>query len=330
MISKDTHRRGKALALLRPRALGKQAVPAPKHVQVNPSEAPAEMLVATPGAEASSSIAVNLAAGNSLPNGDEADSRMSQIKEILGHAAMRFLDKGELVAEWVRYAEAKVSGQVVQKPQGGRPEGGITRAARELPVPGKTEEARRKLIERAIKINTISPEAKAEARAAGLHNIQSALLAIAEEHSPDAQIAKVQEIVARRVKPRRRKKSTSSAGNESGSILTEVERLKTELVVANDRKRELEQELEIARGMAARTSAVEGLVKAPTTDEDIPAFLDRRPLSPGDQLTLDAVMAAWADAIALRAALLGASPVVQERFVAALREDIASASSPVM
>jgi hypothetical protein len=132
MISKDTHRRGKALALLRPRALGKQAVPAPKHVQVNPSEAPAEMLVATPGAEASSSIAVNLAAGNSLPNGDEADSRMSQIKEILGHAAMRFLDKGELVAEWVRYAEAKLSvfGQIVPKPKGGRPEGGVARAAR--------------------------------------------------------------------------------------------------------------------------------------------------------------------------------------------------------
>src|SRR5260370_650850 len=90
---------------------------------------------------------------NAEPNGDEADSRMSQIKEILDYTAMHFLDKGELVAEWVRYAEAKLSvfGHFVQNPQGGRPEGGVARAARELPIPGKSIGARRKFIERALK-----------------------------------------------------------------------------------------------------------------------------------------------------------------------------------
>ena len=145
------------------------------------------------------------------PSGDDVDSRMEKIKEVLGYAAMPTLEKYELVAEWVRYA-SKVSGQVVQKPHGGRPEGGIARAARELPVPGKTPEARRQFIKRAIKIDSMWPEAKSAARAAGLHNIQSELLAIAEEHSPDAQIAKVQEIAARKAMPRR-----TSAGNESGS-----------------------------------------------------------------------------------------------------------------
>jgi hypothetical protein len=59
-------------------------------------------------------------------NGDETDARMSEIVLILDHAAMRLLDKCALVAEWVGHAEAKASvfGQPVQKPQGGRPEGG--------------------------------------------------------------------------------------------------------------------------------------------------------------------------------------------------------------
>ena len=155
---------------------------------------------------------------NVEPNDDDVDSRMEEIREILDHAAMPLLDKGELVAEWVRYAEAKLSvfGQIVPKPKGGRPEGGVARAARELPVRGKSPDARRKFIERAIKIDGIWPEAKQAARAAGLHNIQSQLLAIAEEHSPDAQIAKVQEIAARKAMPRRRESSTI-ANNKSAS-----------------------------------------------------------------------------------------------------------------
>jgi hypothetical protein len=67
-------------------------------------------------------------------------------------------------------------------------------------------------------------------------------------------------------------------------------------------------------------------VKAPT-GEDIPAILDRRPLGVEDQLTSDAVMAEWEKCTALRAALAGASPVVRERFITALRADVASSRS---
>lgn len=91
-----------------------------------------------------------------------------------------------------------------RNPKGGRPEGGIARAARELPVPGKTVEGRRQYIRRAIKIAAIWDEAKSAARAAGLDNIQSALLAIAYERLLEAQLAKVQEIAARRAQPRRK------------------------------------------------------------------------------------------------------------------------------
>jgi hypothetical protein len=94
----------------------------------------------------------------------------------------------------------------------------------------------------------------------------------------------------------------------------EVEDLQVELATVTERLRQVERELETARGMASRPPAVERPTKATTTDEDSPAFLDRRPLSPGDQLTLDAVMVAWAKSTELRAALVGGSAVVLERF----------------
>jgi hypothetical protein len=99
---------------------------------------------------------------------------------------------------------AGFSGQVVQKRKG-RPEGGLARAARELPVPGKTPEARRQFIKRAIMIGGMWPEAKSAASAAGLDDVQTALLEIAEEKSRDKQLAKVQEIAARKKEPRQRK-----------------------------------------------------------------------------------------------------------------------------
>ena len=151
-----------------------------------------------------------------LPNGDDADARMAIIEEVLDHAATPHLEKCELVAEWVRHAEAKFSifGQVDQK-GAGRPEGGIARAARALPLPGKSEEARRKFVQRAIKIDCIWPEAKSAARKAKLDNVQSALLDIADERSPAAQLAKVAEFAARKAAPRR--KSSATDGDDSAA-----------------------------------------------------------------------------------------------------------------
>jgi hypothetical protein len=98
---------------------------------------------------------------------------MARIEEMLGHAAMRLLEKSALIAEWVTHAEAKLSsnGQVVWNREGGRPEGGVARASRVLRLPGKKPEARRKFIERALKIDGIRPEAKSAAQAGGLDNV---------------------------------------------------------------------------------------------------------------------------------------------------------------
>ncbi len=153
-----------------------------------------------------------------LRNGDEVDARMEQIEQILGHAAMHLLDRYGLVAEWVRHAEAKASvfDQIVPKPKAGRCQSGIARAASESAIPGKTPLGRRKYVERAIKIDSIFEEVKSAARPAGLHNIQCCLLAIAHGHSLEAQIAKVQELAARRSAPRKPRKPTQP-GNASGN-----------------------------------------------------------------------------------------------------------------
>ena len=153
------------------------------------------------------------------PNGDDADARMAKIEEILDHAATPHLEKCELIGEWVRHAEAKfsISGQVDQKPGAGRPEGGIARAARELPLPGKSDDARRKFIQRAIDITCIWPEAKSAARKAKLDNIQSALLDIAGERSLAAQLAKVAEIAARKAAPRRKSRAPKGGGSPANA-----------------------------------------------------------------------------------------------------------------
>jgi hypothetical protein len=170
------------------------------------------------------------------PNGDDADARMAEIEEVLDHAATPHLDKCELVAEWVHHAEAKfaISGQLDRKSGAGRPQGGIARAARELPLPGKSEEARRKFVERAIFINCIWPEVKSAARKAKLDNIQSALLDIAGERSLAAQVAKVAEVAARKAAPRRKSRTRKGGGSPANADTSAPDQESPETLTAND------------------------------------------------------------------------------------------------
>jgi hypothetical protein len=251
--------------------------------------------------------AATVSSNSAQPNVDDVDARMAKIEEILGHAAMHLLDRCALIAEWVHHAEAKLSdyGQVVWKPKGGRPEGGVARAARELRVPGKTPEARRKYIERAIKIEGVYPEAKSAACAAGLDDIQSALLAIARGHSLKAQLAKVEEIAARKAAPRRK-----SAAREDGDSTAKMPKASAAPVGA---------EVHSSDGMHVMVGEeVESPSTSPQGDDDIPAFLDRRPLSPDDQRAFDAIMAVWTSS-GLQSMCCNASAVVRERFTAEIR-----------
>ena len=68
--------------------------------------------------------------------------RLWEISENLHRAELTALERDKLVAEWVELT-GEVSEQNVPKPQGGRPESGVRLAARQLPVEGKTDDAKR-------------------------------------------------------------------------------------------------------------------------------------------------------------------------------------------
>lgn len=102
----------------------------------------------------------------------EDEAQMWEISENLHRAELTVVQRSEQVSRWVELAD-KVSAQVVQKPQGGRPEAGIRKAARDLNLD-------RKEVDRAVKIAGLTPEAKAAAVETGLDDNQSALLEAAK------------------------------------------------------------------------------------------------------------------------------------------------------
>ncbi len=129
-------------------------------------------------------------------DGDSTDARMIRLGENNFRKTASVLRQAEELVEYIRLASARVSGQPVRKCKPGRPPSGIARAARELPLIGRSEEARRKTIERAIKINRITPEAKQAARKARLASSQTALLKIAKASGAIAQLRVVEELAA--------------------------------------------------------------------------------------------------------------------------------------
>ena len=125
-------------------------------------------------------------------DGDERDARLWEIAENLHRAELSVQERADHIAEWVRLtAEKEVSAQSAPKLPG-RPQGGINAAVRELGI-DRTE------AQRAVKIASITPEAREAADAAGLMT-QTARLAIAQA-APDHQVQRVAEVAASRIKP---------------------------------------------------------------------------------------------------------------------------------
>ena len=132
---------------------------------------------------------------------DEADRRLWEIAENLHRAELTVMERAEHIAEWVRLTEEKadeVSAQVEPKLRqrgagqgigGGRPESGINAATRDLGLD-------RTATQRAVKVASITPEAKEAAREAGIDDNQSALLKVAG--APAEQQAEVARNIRRR------------------------------------------------------------------------------------------------------------------------------------
>jgi hypothetical protein len=128
--------------------------------------------------------------------GDEIDSQLIKISENLWRKEFTVLRRAEMLAEWLTIASAKVnsSGQPVRKRKPGRPPAGIAMAARKLPVLGRSPDARRKIVDRAVKIAFLPSEVKAAVKGANLDNNQQALLAICKQPNVKAQLSAISDL----------------------------------------------------------------------------------------------------------------------------------------
>jgi len=130
------------------------------------------------------------------------DARLWEISENLHRSELTALERDELFAEYVRLgdARAKTAGATCTSSlPDGRKKGpqhmpsGINAAARELGIEGTAAK-------RAIKVASLSPEAKEAARELGLDDNRSALLKAASA-APDKQAEAIRDIAVRKAAP---------------------------------------------------------------------------------------------------------------------------------
>jgi ParB family transcriptional regulator, chromosome partitioning protein len=114
------------------------------------------------------------------------DARLWEIAENLHRAELTKLERDENIAEWIKItdrASNSQSGSLREDGRGGRPKG-IENAARELGV-------ERQDAHRAVKVASLSDEAKEAARETGLDDNRSALLEAASKPTVAEQVAAI-------------------------------------------------------------------------------------------------------------------------------------------
>jgi ParB-like chromosome segregation protein Spo0J len=152
--------------------------------------------------------------------GTRAAALLLALEEDLFRKKVTALQKAERFVRWaeqLRKTGYHISGQVVQKKRG-RPESWITGAMRQLPVVGRSIEARRKEFKRASKIASIASEAKdIIVKSRALADNKTALKAIARESGRNAQVRKAKELAekAQELRLLTKAKPPAAAGDKS-------------------------------------------------------------------------------------------------------------------
>jgi ParB/RepB/Spo0J family partition protein len=208
----------------------------------------------------------------------DVEARRWEIDENLNRHQLNALEEAEHIAERMRTFENEEpeSGHKGGKPKQGRPQGAISKAAHKLLLKGKTQKARRKQIERGLKIASIAPEAKAAAKEAGLHDNRSALREIAEEDTTEGQLAKVQQIAqgktsskAKGRNPWRRIRKTKKAKQSASkaSLSPKDEKVLAKLMKLWNEAAELKRGLGEA-SQAVRDRFIEHILECASSEED--------------------------------------------------------------
>jgi ParB-like chromosome segregation protein Spo0J len=155
---------------------------------------------------------------------DELAAQRWQITENLYRGELTKLQRANQTAALLALSEAteEISGEKVQKKKRGRPEGGDAKAARTLPVRGKTADAKRKNIAKDRKISGIHSDAQQAMVEAGLSNDEDALVEVAYQPTREAQLAKVNALA--KGSGKLLSKQPGSEGGEADSPLEEAKR----------------------------------------------------------------------------------------------------------
>lgn len=142
---------------------------------------------------------------------NDIDRRRWEIAENLHRSELKVLERDQHVAEWIRLTEeVDVLSQSATKPKsspkGGRPKAGVRKAAEELGI--DKDDAHR-----AVKVASLTDEAKETAKEIGLDDNRSALLKAAKSETAEGQVATLKQIAAR---PRRKSHDDDVSWTEDG------------------------------------------------------------------------------------------------------------------
>jgi hypothetical protein len=132
------------------------------------------------------------------------EARLGEIRQEFKGKAMSYFEMAKHALEYHDIKKRNFE-QNDQKARVGRP-GLLAAMARELEIPGKSDDAKLAWLKRALKVARLSPEAKNAAVSAKLERNCSALIEIAEAGGSAKQLQKIDEIEQRKDKSKQEAK----------------------------------------------------------------------------------------------------------------------------